>query len=173
MPFQSFPHLTGSVFEAHTDQKQRLGTRICGVYGDTFDKYAELVYIKAGAALTKDHLYEMPLISGTDAFIVDAGMTTTLATAGAVGDSIPCCVPAVTLASGQYGWAFVKGHISIATNAAAAINVRLFTTATAGKVDDDASTKGLIPGFQLVVAAGSATTVLGYALHDLRTEEIA
>lgn len=157
-------------FTATSTTKQfDLGTRREYIWGSGNDKRSEVVYIQAtGGALTAGLLYELPLIGGTDAFKVDTAITTTVVGAlTATGDKIAACIPLSAIAQDSYGWAFVRGHVQIETANAVAANVKVYSTATAGKIDDVSTSSHLVDGLQLVAAAGSATTAQGYALFDL------
>lgn len=152
-----------------TTKQFDLGTRREYIWGAGSDKRSEVVYIQAvGGVLTSGLLYELPIIGGTDAFKVDTALTTTIVGGlSAVGDKIAACIPLVAIPQNGYGWAFVKGHCFIETADAVAAGTRLYTTATAGKVDDVSTSSHVVDGLQLVAAAGSATAAEGYALVDL------
>jgi hypothetical protein len=153
--------LTGaSLYQASTEQFHKLGTRCSFVYGTNADKSAEAVYIKAVGALTVGLIAELPLIAGTDAYQVDTHLTTTNAStiAGAAGNTFAACVPAATLAIGEYGWAFVKGVVPIFVGTLAAAKDTLHTTATAGLIDD-AVTACRIDNTAVIVTVGGANIV--------------
>lgn len=116
----------------------------------------EAIYVKAGASNLA--VGDVVLISPAG---VAVGATTTntdnvLTAAYLIG----CMHVAVTAT--QYGWACIKGKpnggISVAANCA--LGVPLYTTATAGVVDD-AATNGAIFGMQLTVAATAAAATAG------------
>lgn len=99
-----------------------------------------------------------------------AGLTTTLSgaipTAGGISQT--------GLTAGQYGWVFVKGGgtgkgIKVNALTLCAADVKLYTTATAGKVDDTAT--DLIQGLILVSTNGTGGTVATecYAVTDIVT----
>ena len=166
---QSSPLLGCNVFDTTTTQEFGLGTRVCVRYGANNDLSADFVYIKAGAALTAGQLCELPKISGTDAYVVDVPLTTTLAATAAPDqyDQIACCVPQVDIALNAYGWAAVKGDIEVLAAASASEGAKLYTTGTAGVVDD-ADTDYLVENFVLVADnGGSQAKVLGTAFKDL------
>lgn len=84
-------------------------------------------------------------------------LTTTVS--GAV--PTPVVIPQVALADGQYGWA-VCGPGSaflVLAKTLAALNVKLYTTGTAGEVDDEASGTDLIEGLRLDATNAAGTTV--------------
>lgn len=116
----------------------------------------EAIYVKAGGSNLG--VGDVVLISPAGVAI---GATTTntdnvLTAAYLIG----CMHVAVT--ADQYGWACLKGvptgGISVAANCA--LGVPLYTTATAGVVDD-AATNGAIFGMQLTVAATAAAATAG------------
>lgn len=69
----------------------------------------------------------------------------------------------IAFSTNEYGWVAVAGPFSILTNAAVAADVKCYTTATAGKIDDDATGTKLIQNLKLTTAAGSATTGSAFA----------
>ena len=83
-----------------------------------------------------------------------AGITTTASPRGA-----KVAATKYAMASGQYGWFQVGGQALVKANAAAVVNTRLNTTATAGAVDDDGTTGAkAILGLVFAVTASSAAT---------------
>jgi hypothetical protein len=66
--------------------------------------------------------------------------------------------PQVAFAAGEYGWAYLRGsNIKVRTKASAAADAQLYTTASAGVLDDASSANALkIDGLVLVAAAGTA-----------------
>ena len=158
-----------NVFDTDTQKNFGLGNRVTVHYGANSDLCADFVYIRAGAALTAGQLCELPKISGTDAYVVDVPLTTTLAATAAPDqfDKIACCIPQVDIPSGSYGWAAVKGDIEVLAAASASEGAKLYTTGTAG-VLDDADTDYLVEDFVLVADnGGSQAKVLGHAFKDL------
>lgn len=166
---QSSSLLGANVFDTTTTQEFGLGTRTTVRYGANNDLCADFVYIKAGAALSAGQLSELPQVSGTDSYIVDAPVTSTTAAAiaDAVGERFPVCVPQVDIASGSYGWAAVKGQFEVLLAANCAAWKKLYTTATAGVVDDDATPTLLVEGLQAVAAITTAAKAPCVAQHDL------
>lgn len=67
-------------------------------------------------------------------------------------------LPQVEAAAGEYVWAYTRGNnIKVRTKASAAADAQLYTTASAGVVDDATATGALkLDGFVLVAAAGTA-----------------
>lgn len=160
----------GGIYTVGTEQKFGLGERIAVVYGSNKDKSAELIYIKATAALTAGDVCELPLIAGTDAFNVDTALTKTNAAtiADTQNDSFAACVPAATLASGEYGWAFVRGMIPINTAASCVQYARLGLTATAGRIDDADVDYQLVDTHVIATVGGAAAVSDCYVTSDLR-----
>lgn len=108
-------------------------------------------YMQADGAVTKDLLYTYD----ENNQILD-GLTTTIAASGKI---FMLCISPVTLADNEYCWVFIGGgSVTLNTAAAVAANAKIYTTATAGKVDDDNSGTVLIPGLTNPTAIGSATT---------------
>jgi hypothetical protein len=66
--------------------------------------------------------------------------------------------PQVAIAAGEYGWVYTRGsNIKVRTKASAAADTQLWTTASAGVVDDATAASALkLDGFVLVAAAGTA-----------------
>ncbi len=76
-------------------------------------------------------------------------------------------------ADDEYGWVFVKGGglgrgIKVTVLASCAADVKLYTTATAGSLDDTSTTQALMQGLKLVTAnGGSAAAVECFAADDI------
>lgn len=115
----------------------------------------QYIYVRAAEAITAFSL----------CLIADSGAgTVTMSTGGASTVPRAYCVPQVAMANGEYGWAVRMGeNFTIRTGAACAANVKVYTHATAGTIDDVSTTQTLIQGLQLTVAAGSATTTTASA----------
>ncbi len=162
--------VAASLYQASTEQRHQLGTRAEFVFGSNKDKSAVAVYIKAAAALTAGDICELPLIAGTDAFNVDTALTKTNAAAIAdtQNDSFAACVPAATLASGEYGWAFIRGLIPINTAASCVQYARLGLTATAGRIDDADVDYQLVDTHVISTVGGAAAVSDCFATTDLR-----
>jgi len=159
------------VLNPTSDQKFALGTRVKSILGSGKDKASELVYIKAeGVALTVGLVYELPLIAGTDAYKVDTVITTTSANtiANAAESSFAVCVPAATFASGEFGWAYVRGTFPIFVGTLAVYGAKLYTTATSGLVDDVATACELIGTWALATVGGANAVVDCHSPADLR-----
>lgn len=107
----------------------------------------EYIYVQAGSG---------GLAANQAAFIDElysaVAATTTLATyGGLVG------VPEFAIPANSYGWVQTFGNCSLNVAASCAADVRINTTATAGRLDDDATTGAkVINGVKLNTANGGA-----------------
>lgn len=123
-------------------------TAQAGLGNEVFVKGNRYKYVKANGAVAA---YACCLINASGEAIE---ATTTLV--GTAARPTALCIPQFALATGEYGWAAVgpfrlreDGSTTFKVLAAnAATSVRLYTTATAG-VLDDAVTTGLIAGLAL------------------------
>ena len=124
-----------------------LGTRMKGA-GDR-----EYVYVQANGAIVAD-----------DVVILDetwqADQIDTTNSAGAIGDM--CGVAEGAFADDDYGWIQIKGpcNVNVATSAAA--NTVLNSTATAGRIDDDATIGAETIIGLVTTAAESGNLAAGY-----------
>jgi hypothetical protein len=66
--------------------------------------------------------------------------------------------PQIAFGAGEYGWVYTRGsNIKVRTKASAAADAQLWTTASAGVVDDATAASALkLDGVVLVAAAGTA-----------------
>lgn len=101
-----------------------LGDRYCDDSGN------EYLFVQANGAITAN---DVVIID--EAYQADQADTTN--SAGALGDRVG--VAAATFADDEYGWVQVKGTCTINVGSSCAANTKLNTTATAGRVDDDAT----------------------------------
>ena len=118
----------------------------------------EAMYIKAGAAITAG---DVLFIDSTGSAV---GLTTALADKGGTTPQQYIGVAHTTLASGQHGWACMKG-IPLAGISVAASCVRgspLYTTSTAGQLDDTDSSSHLVSGIQITTTATGAAVKAGF-----------
>lgn len=118
------------------------------------------VFVKASSAIAQ-----------YDVVTYDETYVTTVAPLGtandARGDKVG--VPAVAIASGDYGWLQIAGPCTMNVLASCAANVRLNTTATAGSLDDDGTAGSMqVEGIYLTAARaasnGSAAGILNYPI---------
>lgn len=140
-------HVTGAlgyqdIGETSTVQKHPLGTRVIGTdptYGD-----AEFIYLKGVANTAVGNLVTYDAKDGVT-------VRTVAASKG------PCAVAMSANVADQYGWYCVKAaNVPITCAAAAAVDVALYVTATAGAVDDAVVAGQGIVGAVLNTAAGGA-----------------
>lgn len=131
-----------------------LGTRVMGAGG------REYVYVQANGAIVANDVVIL-----TEAFQADQIDTTN--SAGAVGDK--AAVAPVAFADNDYGWVQIYGACTVNVGTSAAANKKLNTTATAGRVDDDA-TVGSETILGLVTTAAesgnAAAGMLNYPMID-------
>lgn len=105
-----------------------------------------------------------------DTWTIVGGVNTTLAAAGEVH---PLCVPQIavtqgTTANAYYFWAFVgPGRATFTSVAGITAEAKIYTSATAGKIDDDSSGEILIPGLISYDAFASAVTGICKASCEL------
>jgi len=121
------------------------------------------MYIRSDATgLTANYACIVTPASNTAAPRVATMMTTT--NAGAI--PLEVCVPQVAIAANYYGWAAIEGSMSVFVGLSCVQDVRLYTTATAGLVDDTATT--LVSGLALETTVGGANIVAAcYATRPL------
>jgi hypothetical protein len=126
-----------------TTQDFALGERSLGSDG------TEYVYVQASGALTAYYA------AGIDENYQCAPLSNTTA----AGTPQPA-YPQVAFADNDYGWVPVRGsNISVKTRASCAADVLLYTTASAGRLDDTVGGSGIaIEGIVLVVAASSSAS---------------
>ncbi len=135
--------IIGANFAAIHDAPQfKLGTTLLGSDG------TEWVYVKATTALTQ---YDC---AGVDEDYNAVPITSTLARAGYIPGFAQ-----VAFTVNYYGWVALKGaNISVRIKASCAADVQLYTSATAGVLDDtNTTTSSAIRGVVVVVAGTSAT----------------
>jgi hypothetical protein len=114
------------------------------------------VYVTASAAIAANDVV----------FFNSAFAATPLSTANdARGNKVGVALTA--FASGEVGWVQVDGPCSFNVLASAAANIRLNTTATAGKLDDDATTGSMqVQGIYLTTANGAGTNAVAGILNN-------
>lgn len=118
----------------------------------------EIIYIKAGAAITAGDVVQITMSTGSA-----TGVTTLLCDANTTTAGQLIGVANTTLASGQHGWACLRGVPYAGINVAASC-VRgspLYTTTTAGQLDDTSSSSHLIAGIELTATATGAAVTAG------------
>ncbi len=152
-------NLGANYLTADSTQKFPLRTKY---YDETAE--AEFVYVQASSAVAA---YDCVKIDNDG---TAAPLTTTISGA----EPTRVGVLQVALSSGQFGWAFVLGGgagrgIKVNALTLCAADVKLYTTATAGAIDDTAT--DLIQGLVLVStnAAGGTVATECYAVTYLTT----
>ncbi len=126
-----------------------VGARAAGPNGK------EYVFCQSASAIAQYDIVSVP----TDASYVAAGLTTTNApTTQVVG------VAQFAMASGDYGWVQIYGNTRVAVLGSCVKNIALWTTATAGAVDDATASNYLVQGLTLLSTnpTASATNMEGF-----------
>ncbi len=129
-----------------------LGDHLAGNDGAVF------VYCSANGAVTANDVCLLP--QDWDADALD-----TTNSASALGEKVG--VGMGTLTDNQYGWFMICGtHDSINVGSSAAANAQLNSTATAGRIDDDATTGSEdVERLFLTTAESSGNTAPGVLTH--------
>lgn len=147
--------IVGAAFDqTHATAQFAIGTTALGSDG------TEYMYVLAGSAITQYYCV------GIDENFSAAHLSnTTGAGAHKVG------FPQVAIASGEYGWVATRGsNINVKVRASCAADVALYTTASAGRLDDTVGGSGLtIQGVVLVVAASASTSAANTVRECLAT----
>lgn len=110
-------------------------------------------YVQAGGTIAASDI----------CLIEDTNVVTALTTTNA--GSIPtwCGIAQAALTSGQYGWVLISGTGTVNALASCATDVKLYTTATAGALDDAVTT--LISGIKLSATNGGATAAVACVIQ--------
>lgn len=126
----------------------------------TKDDGTEWMYVHANGAISAG---DVVLID--ESFEADSIDTTNSAS----GFGQPCGVASVAFADNEYGWVQIYGVCSaIGVLDAAAANVAINTTATAGKLDDDATAGAeVVTGIVLTTAEGTGLTAPGFLNYPI------
>lgn len=124
----------------------------------TLSDGGEAMYIKASSTITAG---DVLLIDSAGAA---APITTALTDAGTATAHKYIGVAHVDITSGSYGWACTRGVPTAGINVAASC-VRgspLYTTSTAGRLDDTSTSSHLVSGIQTTATATGAAVTAGY-----------
>lgn len=141
----------------------RLGT--VGGYDDPTNGYQEFVYGRADGSVTGAG-YLCVEETGFDF----AMASTTTTAPGASGAGTRCGAAQAALADNEYGWFQIYGKGSLRTLASAAKGTQLNSTATAGAVDDDATSGAeVINGLTLGTATGGTAATNADAIFSYPT----
>lgn len=116
--------------------------------------------VKASSAVAQ---YAYVKISGDNLFTAAEGTTTLLPSTEPA--QVGCAQ--VALASGAYGWVIRKGYHTGKFAASCAQDVKIYTTATAGVVDDSATT--LVQGLKLITTITGAAASPAFADIEMVT----
>ncbi len=134
-----------------TTPTYEIGSRVEANYGCKFE------YVRAGAAVDKSNFVS-----------IDANGTADSLTAanGLAGKKIGLAV--VTMAAADYGWVAIEGNnIAGKCGAACGDAVALYTSATAGVLDDDATTtQAVVIGITAVVSVGAASAAVEVIMQN-------
>ena len=116
----------------------------------------EAIYVLAAATIAAGDVLQITSTTGSA-----VGLTTTLAAAATATAGKVIGVAHVDITNGQYAWACLKGipTAGISVNNACALGAPLYTTATAGQVDDAAT--HLIAGMMLTATATATQPTAG------------
>ena len=141
-----------------TDKEFALGTIVCGT--DSSGSYAaEYMYVLSDANIAQ---YDAVKID--DDYTIE-GLTTTIS--GAEPTAVGVAQVALDGSSTSvYGWVVISGSGTVSVSASAAADVKMYTTATAGELDDTAT--DLVQGLKLT-AAESGGTAPFYAVTRMCT----
>ena len=150
-----------NVTEISTTEDRTLGDRVTGNDGSTF------VFVQANGAITGDG-YVVLIDETWQADMIDT-------TNSATGFGQQVGVARVAFADNDYGWIQISGVANIRVLANAAANAQLNSTATAGVLDDDATSGAEeVSGVAATTAAGGVeATVEGYLSFPVITITIA
>lgn len=137
----STPLMGVSLTETPTSQVFKLGTRVM-----TFDGQ-EYVYVQASGAIAQYAFV------GIDENFQAASLTKTIA-----DDGWMIGVAQVAFTDDDYGWIAVRGaNLTGAVLGSCTADVALYTSATAGYLDDSSTSQTKIDGIVAVSAVGTAT----------------
>lgn len=118
--------------------------------GDAGSKW---IYVKAGGTIAQ-----------YDYVTIDEDFTASAGTKAAVDAGHTPGFAQVAFAANEYGWVALEGRGELKVNvlAACAADAPLYTSATAGKLDDDSTSQTKIPGTVIVVANGGSTAAVEF-----------
>lgn len=119
------------------------------------------MYVRAAAAISANFVVD---INGST---YAAAQTTTTSGAPGTGTGKSMAVAPISFASGDYGWVQVYGNGLVQVAASCAAYTNLNTTATAGQIDDDATTgarrvDGIILNTARAASAGTASAWINW-----------
>lgn len=133
-----------------SEAKAGLLNRHCGVDGK------EYVYIQANGAIAQ---YDVVAID-------EAGQAAPV-TKALADDGYKIAIAQTAIADNEYGYVQVKGVVALNVLANCAADVALYTSATAGSLDDTSTSQTKILGLvATATAGGSPGSVAGWAASD-------
>lgn len=118
-----------------------VGTRVTLYNGKSY------IYVQSASAIAQYNVVALNLASG----IAAAVSTTTAPADQAVG------VAQVAIASGEYGWVQTYGRGKVKVLGLCVKNINLWTTATAGSLDDATASTYMVQGINLLSTNPSST----------------
>jgi|TARA_R100000995_G_scaffold66172_1_gene35009 hypothetical protein len=135
--------------ENETTPSQTLGAKMVGTDG------SEWIYCLAGGAVA-----QYDCVAVTEAMSA-VPITKALADTGEIVGVAP-----VAIASGSYAWVQTSGVCTLNVLASCAADAKLYTSATAGSLDDASSSQTQVHGLKLTSArGGSAGEAAALAMH--------
>ena len=157
-----------NIFDTSTEQKFAVGTRVSVTYGSSKNQEADAIYVKAGGDRLAGYVNQLQITSAA-AYVLGSAQTKTTAAALATaqGQSFLAAATVVDLASGDYGWAFVRGVIPMNIAASCVTRARIGLTATAGRVDDADTDYELLGAYSIDTIGGTAGIFNVIATRDL------
>ena len=166
----SFGLVGVNIYATGLDQLFPVGTRTRVAHGANKDSSAEVVYCYAGSGdITSPNVYLLGLTTGT-AYNVGTQATTSsaaTATGATIGSRIAACVPCASAKEKEYFWAYVRGTFPAFVGASAVLRTPLYSTATAGLVDDTATTHQLDTAYLLSTISASNQSAMIHSLSDV------
>jgi len=129
----------GIDFDGGTEStpSQAIGTRMVGNDNSTW------LYVTAGSAIA-----QYDVVSTDEAY---SGIP---ATKAAIDDGHIIGVAPAAISSGEYGWVQLTGVVTMNVLASAAADVTLYSSATAGSLDDTSTSQTAVNGLFLTTARG-------------------
>jgi hypothetical protein len=111
-------------------------------------------------------------ITAYSVYIIDeAGDASTAFSHTAAGSGaipVKLGIPQVSLTAGNYGWVARQGKMKVTVLASCAKDVKLYSSATGGALDDASSSQTLVPGFRIdTTDGGSGSAIYGTAAVPL------
>lgn len=142
-------HLGIDLGAKSTTPSFKLGMEVQGSDGATYKYVQANGAVAEYAACKLDDTNEVLELTTT----ISGAEPTAVAVNGAADDSLSA------FADNEYGWVVVSGPCKVLAAASCAADVKTYTTATAGVVDDTAT--DLIQGLKLIAANGGSQAAVG------------